>query len=305
MRLPPLNSLKAFEATVRLGGFTSAAAELGVSPAAVSMQVKKAEEFLGKTLFRRTHNSLLLTDAGRSYYPAIAEALMGISAVTDQMLETEVRSRLVISTIQSLAEKWVAPAVSRFRQQHPDAGIELRIEADPVDLLRTRTDLRITYESHLYPQHTSVALFQDTAFPFCTRDFHARHIADKGIAAVPDALLIHTDWGDHYASHPTWAGWFRATGKAKTPDMRKGLRAGGAAVAFALAAQGTGIALIPRMLIDATPAETHHHFDDLPGLPLPYAYYAITPRRAGGEHTSSQKERLVRDLLQQLTPDTA
>lgn len=303
MRLPPLNSLKAFEATVRLGGFTAAASELGVSPAAVSLQVKKAEEYLGKTLFLRTHNSLLLTDAGRSYYPAISEALMGISTVTDQLLETEARSRIVISTIQSLAEKWVAPAVVRFRQAHPETGVELRIETDPVDLRRRQVDIRITYESHLYPQHQSVPIFRDTAHPFCTRAFHDQHIGETGLEALPDNLLIHTDWGEHYASHPTWAGWFRMAGMPRNPDLRSGLRVGGAAVAHALAAQGAGIALIPKMLTDANPDADGYPFPARQGLPLPYSYFAILPGPSGTSTASDQKERLVSRLVRELSPD--
>ena len=300
MRLPPLNSLKAFEATVRMGGFTAAAAELGVSPAAVSMQVKTAEEFLGKTLFHRTHNSLLLTDAGRSYYPAISEALMGISSATDVLLENEARSRLTISTIQSLAEKWVAPAVARFREAHAEIGVELRIEADPVDLPRSGADLRITYESHLYPQHDTVPLFRDTAYPFCTTEFHAQYLAKGGIAAVPDSLLIHTDWGDHYASHPTWGAWFRAAGLAKTPDMRRGLRVGGAAVAFALASRGAGIALLPRMLIDANPGAPNAFYSDPLGLPLPYAYFAVLPKPSALRPEAPDKARLIDALIGEL-----
>ncbi|WP_291737730.1 LysR family transcriptional regulator, partial [Leisingera sp. F5] len=79
---------------MRLGGFTSAASELGVSSAAVSMQVKNAEDFLGKTLFHRLNNRLLLTDAGRTYYPEISEALTAISTATENLIETEARSGL-------------------------------------------------------------------------------------------------------------------------------------------------------------------------------------------------------------------
>ncbi|MEX0301868.1 MAG: LysR substrate-binding domain-containing protein [Leisingera sp.] len=300
MRLPPLNALKAFEAAVRLGGFTAAAAELGVSPAAVSMQVRKAEDFLGKTLFRRTHNSLLLTDAGRSYYPAVSEALIGISAATEQLMENEARSHVTVSTIQSLAEKWVAPAVAGFRALHPGTGIELRIEPDPVDLQRSGADVRITYETHLYPQHSSVPLFRDTAYPFCTKAFFECHAADGDLAKVPDSLLIHTDWGDHYASHPTWAGWFRASGAAKTPDVRKGLRVGGAAVAYALAAQGAGLALVPAMLIDHA-AEGAALTEKL-GLRLPYAYSAVLPKPSAPAKTSPAKAAAVQALIAELTP---
>lgn len=301
MRLPPLNSLKAFEATVRMGGFTAAASELGVSPAAVSMQVKKVEEFLGKTLFRRTNNSLHLTDAGRYYYPTISDALMSISVATDQLLESEVRSRIVISTIQSLAEKWVAPAVSKFRSLNPETGLELRIESDPVDLLRTQTDIRVTSESHLYPQHTSVPLFADTVYPYCNQPFREQNLAEGDLTRVPDSLLIHTDWGEQYASYPTWSAWFRAAGTARTPDVRKGLRVGGAAVAFALASQGAGIALVPKMLICAKTGSEHFLQSDWPGLPLPYAFVAILPKHTSPPHETSRKAALVQALLGNLT----
>ncbi|MCG7521409.1 LysR family transcriptional regulator [Ruegeria sp. Ofav3-42] len=301
MRLPPLNSLKAFEASVRLGGFTAAASELGVSPAAVSMQVKKAEDFLGKTLFRRTNNSLHLTDAGRYYYPTISDALMSISVATDQLLENEARSRIVISTIQSLAEKWVAPAVSRFRSIHPDIGLELRIESDPVDLLRTQTDIRVTSEGHLYPQHISVPLFTDSVFPYFTEQFQKQNLVKEDLTKAPDNLLIHTDWGEQYASYPTWSAWFRAAGTARTPDVRKGLRVGGAAVAFALASQGAGVALVPKMVISAQSGSEPYPQSEWPGLPLPYAFVAILPKHAAPPHENRRKAALVQALLSNLT----
>ncbi|UWQ30195.1 LysR substrate-binding domain-containing protein [Leisingera sp. M523] len=305
MLLPPLNALKAFEAAVRLGGFTPAASELGVSPAAVSMQVKNAEAFLGKTLFHRLNNRLLLTDAGRTYYPAISEALTAISTATENLIETEARSGLAVSTIQSLAENWVAPAISRFREAFPGTGIELRIEADPVDLLNTRTDLRVTYESNLYPQHTQLPLFKDVAHPFCTQAFYDSHVAGSGIAAVPDALLIHTDWGEQYASHPTWANWFRAAGLARNPNMRKGLRVGGAAVALELARQGAGIALVPKMLAEAKHPASLGVVVGEPGLPLPYAYFAIVPQSAAQQTGAAEKNPPLQAFLEELIPKDA
>ncbi|WP_298853220.1 LysR substrate-binding domain-containing protein [uncultured Ruegeria sp.] len=275
MRLPPLNALKAFEATVRQGGFTQAASELGVSPAAVSMQVKNAEEYLGKKLFRRLNNRLLMTDAGRMYYPVISEALTAISSATENLMEIEARSRITVSTIQSLAENRVAPAMARLRARFPDTGIDLRIEADPVNLRDTRTDLRITSENHLYPQHEHIPLFKDTAYPFCMKDFFERHISGSGMENVSDHLLIHTDWGEQYASHPTWANWFRNAQIVRRPSVRKGLRVGGAVIACALAEQGVGVALVPRTLIDARITDVRRFHIGDPGLPLPYSYYAV------------------------------
>jgi LysR family glycine cleavage system transcriptional activator len=197
-----------------------------------------------------------------------------------------------------LAERWVAPALARFRQAHPGTAVELRIEAEPVDLQRSRAYIRFTYESHLYAQQEAVQLFRDVAYPFCTEAFREEHLAEGGIAAVPDRLLIHTDWGDHYASHPTWAGWFRATERARTPDVRQGLRVGGAAVALALAAQGAGIALVPQMLIPAVPEAARFCCPDPLGVPLPYAYYAIVSKDVLA--AQGPRQGAVRALLKEL-----
>lgn len=301
MRLPPLNALKAFEAAVRLGGFTQAALELGVSPAAVSMQVRNAEEFLGKTLFRRLNNRLLLTDAGRTYYPVISEALVSISDATENLMELEAQSQITVSTIQSLAENWVAPAMARFRARFTDTGIELRIEADPINLRDTRTDIRITYESHLYPHQEHLPLFKDVAYPLCTQEFYDTYICGSDLASVPDHLLIHTDWGEQYASHPTWANWFRRAKIARSPSTRNGLRVGGAAIAFALAKQGAGVALVPRMLIDARRSGAGSLHISEPGLPMPYSYFAVLPRAS--EHVDdTRKATAVKAFLDELIP---
>lgn len=301
MRLPPLNPLKAFEATVRLGGFTAASVELGVSPPAVSMQVRKAEEYYGKKLFRRSHNALHLTDAGRQLYPSVSAALIELSTISDHLLENEARSNLVISTIQSLAVQWVSPAIARFRRACPDVGIELRIEADPIDLERALVDIRLTNESHFYPQHATTQLFDDTVFPTCTHSFADKYLTQDGFQSLPDSALIHTDWGENYASFPTWAAWFRTAGIARTPDMRKGLRVGGAAVASALVLNNAGIALIPKRLFRDLPMGDHVVLPSMVGLPLPYSFYAITPQQHGqASRRSLSKGPLVNGFLNEL-----
>ena len=86
MPLPPLNALRAFEAAARGGSYVAAAEELGVSPAAVSQQVRHLEQFLGKQLFMRFNNRVVLTDAGRSIHIGTSEALQLISAMTEQIM---------------------------------------------------------------------------------------------------------------------------------------------------------------------------------------------------------------------------
>ncbi|WP_420587306.1 LysR family transcriptional regulator [Ruegeria sp.] len=132
MKLPPLNAIKAFEATARCGGFTAASTELGVTSAAVSLQVAKAESYMGKKLFLRGNNNLTLTDAGQMLYPQVAQALTQLSEITERFLEQEMRSHLVISTIQSLSERWVIPAAARFRQAHPQIGLSIQMDPGSV-----------------------------------------------------------------------------------------------------------------------------------------------------------------------------
>lgn len=279
MKLPPLNALKAFEATVRCGGFSAAALELRVSAAAVSMQVRKLEDFMGKTLFVRKNNSVALTDAGRFLYPKIAQSINGIASVTEHFLEGQTRSRLVVSTIQSLAEKWLVPAVSQFKQKHHDLGIELRIEEDPVDFIRHRIDLRVTYGGQFYPELLTTRLFQEMVVPLCTPEFKDKYIKDGPLSDVPDELLIHIDWGEAYASYPTWAAWFQKANISRYPDTQKGLRVAGAGIAIGLVAAGAGVALAPKKM---------SHFEREQGqlvevsdlnLPLSYSYHAVTQHR--------------------------
>ena len=130
MKLPPLNSLRAFEAAARTGSFTAAAGELGVTSAAVSMQVRNLENFLGKKLFQRSNNRITLTDAGMVVYHGSATALSGIAAITERLLESEKQAKLVISIVPSLAERWLAPRLADFARTDAGAGMEIRVEND-------------------------------------------------------------------------------------------------------------------------------------------------------------------------------
>lgn len=298
MKLPPLNAIKAFEATVRHGGFTAAAGELGVSSAAVSLQVRKAEDYLGKQLFIRGNNSLSLTDAGHLLYPQVLESLSGLAAVTEQFLDHETRSRLVISTLQLLAVKWVAPAVARFRQTNPDIGIAVLIQSDPVDFSGQNIDLRLTYGTQHYPGMKMTSIFRETVAPLCTPEFAKS--CNFSLANVADRHLIHIDWGENYASYPTWDAWYRKTGLTRYPEARKGLRVAGTGVAVELAVQGAGVALAPLHLSSSYLASGALMQLDMCTLPLAFDHCAVTPTVEAQQANGSRNVQLVEAFLQQL-----
>lgn len=273
MKLPPLNAMKSFEATVRLGSFKAAAIELNVSPSAVSLQVKNAESFFGKTLFERRNNSLVLTDAGHMLYPPVSQALRGLASITEQFLENAPKQRFVISTLQSIAEKWVIPAVIGLRSDNPVLGIDVLIQDDPVDFTKDRIDIRLTHSTQVYQRMQNIFLRQDSVVPLCAPAF--AQACGHDFARVPDSALIHVDWGERFASYPTWAAWFRHAGRPRYPDVTKGVRVAGAALAVALAEQGGGVALCPALMtqaaLDSGQLMQFHPYR----IKLPYALCAI------------------------------
>jgi LysR family glycine cleavage system transcriptional activator len=284
--LPPLNAIRAFEAAARHGGYVAAADELGVSPAAVSQQVRNLEEFLGKQLFRRYNNRIALTDAGQTIYSGAAAALQSISAMTEQVVSGRARSRLVVSCVPSMAERWLAPRLAAWRQRTPNFRFELRSEEDLVDFSRHEIDLRLAYGQNHYPDLVTIPLMQDEVVPLCSPDYAERNprAPEVGLAAVPDDALIHTNWGPSFVSHPTWRLWFEASG-GRMPDETRGYRVGSSSLALDLAVRGVGVAL----------GQRHMGADDLAGgrlvvldarpLALGHAYCLVYPqikaRKAG------------------------
>ena len=250
LSLPPLNALRAFEAAARTGSYVAAAEELGVSPAAVSQQVRNLEEFLGKQLFMRFNNRVSLTDAGQVIFVGASDALRSISALTEQVMSGGTRSRLVISVITSIAERWLEPRLAAFALKER-ARVELRVEADPVDFARHNIDLRICYGTNVYPEMSTIRLFQDEVLPLCSPGYLERNrsAGTLGMEGVPDDDLIHTSWGPSFVSHPTWHAWFAKSGIDR-PNDTKGHQIGMSGLALDLARDGLGVALGQKVMAD-------------------------------------------------------
>jgi len=251
-RLPPLNAIKAFEVAARAGSFTLAATELGVSSAAVSQQIRNLESWFGKQLFVRTGNRIALTDAGHAIYPQTARALGDIAAIGQRMLEGGLRTRLVVSVPFSLAELWLAPRLAVLLEAFPQMAIDVRVEDDPVDIARQNIDLRISYGDYHYPGLKLVRLVHDDVLPVCAPEFWHRHGGGaSGLAELHESLFIHTNWGPNYATHPSWADWFTASGQNRSPDPSHGRRVGLSSLAISAARLGLGIALGQRVMARA------------------------------------------------------
>ena len=245
MILPPLNALRAFEAAARTGGYAAAAAELGVTRAAVSQQVRNLEHFFGKRLFERYNNRVLLTDAGREIHAEAAEGLRQIAEMSAHVLAGTSRARLTVSASPSIVERWLAPRLEKFAGAHPGVSVDIRVEDDPVDFTVQGLDLRICYGARLYPDLDVTPLFQDRVAPLASPAFMARHglEPDGDLSVLDDACFILTNWGPSFASHPGWRDWFHRKGAPQARAPVPGLSAGSSSLALELARRGLGVAL--------------------------------------------------------------
>src|SRR5271156_5262221 len=144
-RLPSLNGLRAFEAAARHLSFTVAASELNVTQTAISHQIRRLEEELGVRLFVRQNRTLALTPQARDYLPGVRAAFNDLRLATDRLLRRDDDHVLTVSTLASLAAKWLLPRLSTFQETHP--GIDARIPASPalVDFKAGDVDAAIRY----------------------------------------------------------------------------------------------------------------------------------------------------------------
>src|SRR5690349_14464649 len=124
-RLPPLGALRAFEAAARHVSFSRAAAELNVTQAAISHQVKQLEAWLGAPLFRRMTRSLRLTDEGQALLPAVGQALDRLAQAVEKVSAGGVAGTLTVSALTTFVLSWLVPRLPRFQAAHPELDVRL------------------------------------------------------------------------------------------------------------------------------------------------------------------------------------
>ena len=166
--LPSLNGLRAFEAAARHLSFTRAAAELNVTQTAISHQIRRLEEQLGKRLFVRRNRALALTREAEDYLPAVRAAFEDLRRATARLQRPEREGLLTVSTTASLAAKWLVTRVASFQEAHP--GIEVRIttSAHLVDFQREEVDMAVRYGRGNWPGLRAQWLMAEDIFPVCS-----------------------------------------------------------------------------------------------------------------------------------------
>ncbi len=240
---PPLNAVRAFEAVARTGAFTTAGAELGVTSAAVSQQVRNLEAFWQKNLFIRQGNRLVLSEAGLAAYPAAAQAMNTLSDLSETMRDSRILPSLVLSAPHSVVQTWLPDKLVALKSgitTGSNIRLHIRPDEDPVGFAKDGIHMRIFYGHELYRDYRVDTLFHDHVTAIASPEFVERH--GTSVNDINERHLIHTLWGPNYASFPSWA---NCLSSSRAIDIAAGLSLTTNSAAISFARKGLGIGLVP------------------------------------------------------------
>ncbi len=207
-RLPSLNGLRAFEAAARHLSFTLAASELNVTQTAISHQIRRLEEELGIRLFIRQNRALALTPEARDYLPGVRAAFNDLRLATDRLLRKDDDKVLTVSTLASLAAKWLLPRLTDFQEQHPGIDVRITTSTSLVDFQRDNVDAAIRYGRGQWPGLRADWLMADELFPVCSPSLLR---GDKPLRR-PEDLRSHTLLHTSNTNSDDWRLWLTAAG---------------------------------------------------------------------------------------------
>src|SRR5262245_14842579 len=261
-RLPPLNALRVFEAAARHLSFKEAAAELHITQAAVSHQIKSLEDFLGIELFRREGRGVQLTEAGRSSLPKLREGFDALAAAVETIHERSAETQLVITAPPVFTARWLMPRLAEFSRRAPDievrvVGSSRMVDAGALDSAALLGDLDLRAESsgveiHLgagdYPGFRADRLFSVKMALVASPELLPSLREPSDLA---NHVLLHDDALDLVAHGNAWQKWLEAAGVSDQVDGMRGPRFSTNMLSIEAASQKLGVALALRPLVDA------------------------------------------------------
>lgn len=276
----PLNALRAFEAAARCLSLQAAAAQLFVTPAAVSHQVKHLEAYLGVKLFRRGHRAIELTAEGESLAASLSE-LFGLLDLALDRATASTAANLRVSTVESFAAKWLAPRLHRFHRDWPDLKVRIETGNEHSDFVRGAVDVAIRYGRGGYTGVSAELLMDAPVFPVCAPSLTTA--GGRPLAKLEDLqhhTLLHDEGAAGRPGVPDWSAWLQSSG-ATHVNATRGPVFASIYLAQEAAVAGHGVALGVAPLVE----EDLHHgrlikpFDH--SLANAYAFWIV--RRQGGD----------------------
>lgn len=260
-RLPPLNSLRAFETAARHMSFSLAAAESNVTQSAISRQIKGLEDYLGFPLFRRLPRSLELTEQGRRFAEPLHDAFEQLHRATETVLNDHRPTTLNINVLPTLATKWLIPRLLHFAAAKPNIEVRMVTSIRPVDFRVEEIDVAIRVGPALKKQKKNKSpidlvmtrdwmgvratpFLPDTLVPVC-----APSLLKKGPPIYHPSDLLHHTLIHNASREKGWPYWLQTMGLDDT-QINHCIAYGHFFMTIQAAIEGKGIALVPAVLIE-------------------------------------------------------
>jgi LysR family glycine cleavage system transcriptional activator len=236
-RLPPLKSLRAFEAAGRNLSFTLAAQELNVTPGAISRQIKLLEDFLGTLLFKRANREVTLTAAGASYLESLTDLFARVHAATERVVKARDNRELRLSCSLTFTLRWLLPRLIGFHSAQPGIDLQLTTSIKPVDFRVDDFDAAIRFGQGQWTNLAAHRLFGADLVPVCSPSLLREGPPLRKFADLPRHTLLHST-----ARPANWSKWFAAAGIEQIDD-KHAIIFESSSLAFQAAIEGMGVAM--------------------------------------------------------------
>ena len=240
-RLPPLSTLRPFEAAARLESFTRAAEELALTHGAVSHQVRALEDYVGAPLFARHGKRVTVTPAGRAFAERVREALDEIALAAEQ-LRSRRDDRLTVSVLPSFASRWLMPRLIRFMDAHPKIEVNVIASSGLANFRDDEVDVAIRFGLGPWPPLVCEIFLEDEYFPVASPEMAASCKLKKPRDLLATRIIRE--------DRDYWKQWFEAAGvPIEEARAARGPLFNDSTYALQAAARGEGIALARRSIV--------------------------------------------------------
>ncbi len=270
-RLPPLHSLRAFDAAVRTGSFTRAGETLHVTQGAISRQIKQLEEWLGKPVFVRHYQGLILTPAGSVLAKGLDAAFGTIQDAVEQIQHLGARQRIAVNVPETFASRWLAPRLRAFHGRHPD--IDLAITTSAVTNLREaqQYDCMVMFLDEPWAKGDCRLLRQEHYVAVASPELWEGGVEPN----LAHATLLHVLAGSKRL--PIWENWFASLG-IRHIDPRPGIAFSTMDQAINAAVSGAGVAVVDAPMVERDLAEHRLRRLGAHALTGNHGYWFVEPR---------------------------
>ena len=271
-RLPSLNGLRAFEAAARHLSVTLAAAELNVTQTAISPHIRRLEEELGIRLFIRQNRALALTPQARDYLPGVRAAFNDLRLATDRLQRTD-NNVLTVSTLASMAAKWLLPRLPAFQQAHPGIDVRITTSTSMVDFKNGDVDAAIRYGRGRWPGLRADWLTADQLFPVCSPAL----LTGNRPLLKPEDLANHTLLHSSAGYDDDWRLWLTAAGLPMDISKQPGLSFDMIFMTLQAAIDGVGVAMARTTYVEGDLAKGRLVVPFKISLPADAGFYLVSP----------------------------